>query len=50
MAVNIPNGYTSANAALLAKYVYRYYYGYMSLDEIMSSGARNASMEKINGE
>lgn len=50
VAVNIPNGYTSANAALLAKYVYRYYYGYMSLDEIMSSGALNASMEKINGE
>lgn len=50
VAVNIPNGYNSANAALTAKSVYRYYYGYMSLDEIMSAGALNASRETINGE
>lgn len=50
VAVNIPNGYNSANAALTEKYVYRYYYGYMSLDEIMNSGALNASRETINGE
>lgn len=50
VAVNIPNGYTSANAALVAKYVYKYYYGYMTLDEIMGSGALNASRETINGE
>ena len=27
-----------------------FYYGYMSLDEIMSAGALNASRETINGE
>ena len=50
VAVSIQNGYNSANAALTAKSVYRYYYGYMSLYEIMSAGALNASRETINGE
>lgn len=34
VTVNIPYGYTSSNAAAVAKNVYRLYYGYTSLDEI----------------
>jgi len=50
VTVNIPNGYTSANAAQVAKHVYRYYYGYTTLDEIMASGALDSSNERINGD
>ncbi len=50
VTVNIPNGYTSANAAQVAKHVYRYYYGYTTLDEIMASGALDSSNERIKGD
>ena len=43
MTVNIPYGYTSSNAAAVAKNVYRLYYGYTSLDEILNAGALRAS-------
>lgn len=50
VTVNIPNGYSSSNAALVANHVYRYYYGYSTLDDIMNSGALDASNERINGD
>ncbi len=50
VTVSIPNGYSSSNAAMVAKHVYRYFYGYASLDDILSSGALDASNERINGD
>ena len=50
VTVNIPYGYTSANAATLGKRVYEYYYGYTTLDEIMGSGALGVNDVTINGE
>lgn len=46
VTVNIPNGYSSSNAAYIAKNVYQYYYGYMDLDSILKAGARDAA--KVN--
>ena len=43
VTVNIPYGYSSSNAAAVAKNVYRLYYGYTSLDEILNAGALRAS-------
>ena len=43
VTVNIPYGYSSSNAATLAKHVYELYYGYTTLDEILDSGAIGAS-------
>lgn len=50
VTVNIPNGYSSSNAAMVAKHVYRYYYNYTTLENIMTSGALDASNERINGD
>ena len=50
VTVNIPNGYSSSNAAMVANHVYRYYYEYTTLDDIMNSGALDASNERINGD
>ena len=47
VTVNIPNGYTSGNAASLAKSVYQFYFGYTDLDTIMSTGAREATNVNI---
>lgn len=46
VTVNIPNGYSSSNAANIAKNVYQYYYGYLDLDSILKAGARDAA--KVN--
>ena len=43
VTVNIPYGYSSANAATVAKSVYRLYYGYTTLEDIVKSGALAAS-------
>ena len=43
VTVNIPYGYASANAATIAKGVYRFYYGYTSLEDIIGAGALDAS-------
>lgn len=43
VTVNIPYGYTSSNAAMAAKNVYRLYYGYTDLDYIMNTGALDSS-------
>lgn len=43
VTTNIPYGYSSANAASLAKNVYRFYYDYTDLDYILSHGAIGVS-------
>lgn len=43
ITVNIPNGYSSSNAAAVAKSAYRLYYGYTSLEQIMNNKASSAS-------
>lgn len=50
VTVNIPNGYSSSNAAGIAKNVYRLYYGYTNLDQIMNNGALNVMNVKISGD
>lgn len=47
VTVNIPYGYSSSNAANAAKNIYKYYFGYTSLDYILSNGALNVSDVKI---
>ncbi len=47
VTVNIPNGYSSGNAASLAKNVYRFYFGYTDLDYIMNTGALEAANVNI---
>ena len=39
VTVNIPYGYSSSNAASVAKSVYRFYFGYLDLDKILSNKA-----------
>ena len=43
VTVNIPYGYSSAEAAAVAKNVYRLYYGSTDLDYIMNTGALDAT-------
>lgn len=43
VTVNIPYGYSSSNAAMVAKNVYRFYYGYTDLDYIQNTGALDVS-------
>ena len=47
VTVNIPNGYTSGNAAALAKNVYEFYFGYTPLDQILNTGASEATNVNI---
>lgn len=48
VTVNIPYGYTSTNAATVAKNIYRYYYGYTDLDYILNNNALNVSDVEIS--
>lgn len=43
VTVNIPYGYSSSNAATVAKNIYRFYYGYTDLDTILNTKARGVS-------
>lgn len=43
VTVNIPYGYSSSNAAMVAKHVYQLYYGYTSVDDILNTGALETS-------
>ncbi len=43
VTVNIPYGYSSSYAATVAKNVYRLYYGYTNLEQIMNTGALGAT-------
>ena len=47
VTVNIPYGYSSSNAATVAKNIYRFYYRYTDLDYIMNTGALDVSNVKI---
>ncbi|MCD8370560.1 MAG: penicillin-binding protein [Clostridiales bacterium] len=47
VTVNIPYGYSSTNAATIAKDVYRFYYGYTDLDSIINTGASGVSTVTI---
>ncbi|MGL5437474.1 MAG: penicillin-binding transpeptidase domain-containing protein [Lachnospiraceae bacterium] len=47
VTVNIPYGYSSANAATVAKNIYRFYYGYTDLDYIQNTGALDVSNVNI---
>lgn len=47
VTVNIPYGYTSANAASVAKDVYRLCFGYTNVDEILNAGAQHVSDANI---
>lgn len=47
VTVNIPYGYSSSNAASIARNVYRYYYGYLTADQISSGGAIDVYDVKI---
>lgn len=47
VTVNIPYGYSSSNAASVAKNVYQFYYGYTTLDQILNTGALSVSNVKI---
>ncbi|MDD3252291.1 MAG: penicillin-binding transpeptidase domain-containing protein [Lachnospiraceae bacterium] len=47
VSVNIPYGYSSSNAATVAKNIYRFYYGYTDLDYILNTGALSVSDVKI---
>ena len=48
VSVTIPNGYTSGNTAELGSYIYDYYYGFITYDEIMHGNARDAGGDNIN--
>lgn len=48
VTVNIPYGYAGTNAATLGEKVYEYYYGHLTLDEIMNSGALGVSNVTVN--
>ncbi len=43
MAVSIPNSYTSGNAALVSKELYNYYYGYITMDDILNNSYSSSS-------
>lgn len=47
VSVNIPYGYSSSNAATVAKNIYRFYYGYTDLDYILNTGALSVSNVRI---
>ena len=47
MAVQIPNGYSSGNAALIAKGVYEYLEGDITLEEILENSAASGSINDI---
>lgn len=47
VTVNIPYGYSSSNAANIAKNVYKYYYGYIDLESIVNAGALDAAKVDI---
>ncbi len=43
VAVSIPNGYTAGNAGLVSKEIHRYYYNYITLDDILANNYSSSS-------
>ncbi|MBP3729663.1 MAG: penicillin-binding protein, partial [Lachnospiraceae bacterium] len=48
VSLMIPNGYTSGNTSELAGYVYDYYYGHITYEDILNGHARDAGGNNIN--
>ena len=48
VAVTIPNGYTSGNTAELGGYIYDYYYGHITYEDVISGHARDAGGNSIS--
>ena len=48
VALMIPNGYTSGNTSELAGYIYDYYYGFITYEDILEGHARDAGGNSIN--
>jgi penicillin-binding protein 2 len=48
VSVMIPHGYTSGNASELGRYIYNYYYGFLSYEDILSGEARDEGGNEIN--
>ena len=48
VALMIPNGYTSGNTSELAGYIYDYYYGFITYEDILEGHARDAGGNNIN--
>ena len=47
LGVTIPHGYTSGNAAELGGYIYDYYYGYLTDEDVFGSDAKDAGGNQI---
>ncbi len=47
VTVTIPHGYTSGNTAELGGYIYDYYYGYITYEDVISGHARDAGGNTI---
>ena len=47
LGVTIPHGYTSGNAAELGGYIYDYYYGYLTDEDVFGSEAKDAGGNEI---
>ena len=45
--MTIPHGYTSGNAAELGGYIYDYYYGYLTDEDVFGSDAKDAGGNQI---
>jgi len=50
VTVNIPNGYSSSNAAAIARNVYRFYFGYTTLEDALNGGAISTYNVTIGGD
>lgn len=50
LTVNIPYGYSSSNAAAVARNVYRYYFGYTTLEDAVNGGALGVYNVTIGGD
>ena len=48
VSVTIPNGYTSGNTAEMGGYIYDYYYGIITYEDILTGHARDAGGNSIH--
>ena len=48
VSVTIPHGYTSGNTAELGGYIYDYYYGHITYEDVISGHARDAGGNSIS--
>ncbi len=48
VAVTIPHGYTSGNTAEIGAYIYDYYYGHITYDDIIDAGAKDIGGNDIH--